>query len=696
MFHRFFIYYTLLLLCNHAFSQGLSLNWVKGFGDYGTSQGHNIVTDNKGNVYVNGFTSGTIGFDADPAEKDTALLTGNGIYLAKYTTNGEHLWSFSLGKTLSLDNQHSGICQDKEGNILITGSLMGRIDFDPSSDSLIYDFPNGMLFVAKYSSEGALVWANVTPATFTSPPNNVPFLAGSRAIDVDTEGNSVIGGFIASNSNKLVLKFGSNEETTTLTTSSGVYFYITKYNSSGELVWLKTLPNTTTSVSGNRLIDLEIDKNDNFFITGEISGKRDFDPSPDSLILEGAKSTRYIAKYDKNGAILWARLTGEDKGFSCDLAIDSIGNFYVSSEYKKTTESDSTYELVTTSTLNITKYTENGELIWTKGTTSKSNNNSIREMQIDNDGYLYITGRIDSETDFDFSASTHTQTPTNNYAVYVAKYDGDGNYIWAIAMGESKFSISLGISIDDFSNVYITGIYRDSGVDFDPSEEEQLVNGVNVNALFFAKYSPCDYTTDNAFICKGDTLMASTISIYKSGTYTISYLNSAGCDSIVTLKVITKPSPNTTLSLDENTLSVVESADSYQWIDCVTNQTIINQSGQSFSANSTGVYAVEVTLDNCTSQSGCESITIAGLHSSLLHVALELYPNPSTGKITLQTQDNTPLISANIFNMAGKLIYSTSFETNDFNLDLSELPQSVYHLQVVTEKGFIMKKIIKN
>ena len=49
-------------------------------------------------------------------------------------------------------------------------------------------------------------------------------------------------------------------------------------------------------------------------------------------------------------------------------------------------------------------------------------------------GNVYTTGWFGDTVDFDPSASTYTLTAINGKSVFISKFDGAGNFIWAKAL----------------------------------------------------------------------------------------------------------------------------------------------------------------------------------------------------------------------------------------------------------------------
>src|SRR5690606_23825072 len=122
---------------------------------------------------------------------------------------------------------------------------------------------------------------------------------------------------------------------------------------------------------------------------------------------------------------------------------------------------------VNTTTLNsaggkdifFAKYDSNSNYLWAKnvGGTSDDYGNSIALDALNN---VYITGQFSGvNADFDASANTATLSATGNNDIFFAKYDSNGNYIWANSIGGTWEDYGWSIALDVSNNVYITGMF---------------------------------------------------------------------------------------------------------------------------------------------------------------------------------------------------------------------------------------------
>ncbi|MCH8902458.1 MAG: T9SS type A sorting domain-containing protein [Bacteroidetes bacterium] len=108
-------------------------------------------------------------------------------------------------------------------------------------------------------------------------------------------------------------------------------------------------------------------------------------------------------------------------------------------------------------------------------------------IAIDDTGNVYLTGYFAGTTDFDPGAGTANLTSVGDADIFFAKYDMNGNYVWAHSIGTGWRDEGLDITVDDLGNVYITGYFRDPA-DFDPGAGISILTPVASQDIYFAKY----------------------------------------------------------------------------------------------------------------------------------------------------------------------------------------------------------------
>jgi len=93
--------------------------------------------------------------------------------------------------------------------------------------------------------------------------------------------------------------------------------------------------------------------------------------------------------------------------------------------------------------------------------------------------------------------------------------------------------------------------------------------------------------------------------IYNSNnnTATFTYESANGCDSLVTLNLTVDAEASVTT--DNNTITAINTDGTYQWINCNNGNQIEGETNQTFTPNSSGNYAVQITQNECTNTSDC-------------------------------------------------------------------------------------------
>jgi len=71
---------------------------------------------------------------------------------------------------------------------------------------------------------------------------------------------------------------------------------------------------------------------------------------------------------------------------------------------------------------------------------------------------------------------------------------------------------------------------------------------------------------------------------------------------------------------------------------------------------------------------------------------LSLYPNPSSDIITINTPSGVEITSTTLYNLLGKIVLNN---TNNNQINLSDLPTGVYILNITTDNGSISKKVVR-
>ena len=121
--------------------------WSKSAGE--TAVGNAVAVDGGGNILVTGSYDGAVDFGACPLSK----AAGSGVYVAKLDASGGCLWNKGAGD--AGNHYGHGVAVDSTGNVMVTGSFDGLLDFGGGSFvSASNDF-----FVVKLDATGGYLWS---------------------------------------------------------------------------------------------------------------------------------------------------------------------------------------------------------------------------------------------------------------------------------------------------------------------------------------------------------------------------------------------------------------------------------------------------------------------------------------------------------------------------------------------------------
>ncbi|UOQ71419.1 T9SS type A sorting domain-containing protein [Hymenobacter cellulosilyticus] len=158
-----------------------------------------------------------------------------------------------------------------------------------------------------------------------------------------------------------------------------------------------------------------------------------------------------VAKYDRQGLLLWARQAGGTSDeLGSDLAVDAAGNLYLSALFTGTTRFGTT----TASSAGgmdgvVAKYSPQGAVEWVRSG-GGSGADALGDVALDAAGNVYVLGYFSTTATF----TTATLTSTGGYDLVVASYTPQGQVRWVQQAGgpadESGIYLGLSASGDVF------------------------------------------------------------------------------------------------------------------------------------------------------------------------------------------------------------------------------------------------------
>lgn len=285
--------------------------WVAQIGNGGKPQ--KMIQLSNGNLLVSGYMLDsavvTIG--------STPINLKAGIFLAEVSSSGALVKVVSGAAPVPSNCSVVGLAQDATGNIIIGGSFDSWTDFD-FGPGFSYDTTVTAIdaFVAKYNSSYELQWQKRFGDTLTTNPKGWDRV---RSIVTDASGNIYVNGHFTWTTD---FDPDANPGVHLLTSSRNSPMpngFLMKYNSAGELQWVKQIGRMSPTVNNDTYLDHLKLFGGNLIMAGTYSNRIDINTDPvDTFVLrayDGNGSALFFAKYDTDGKF--------QEGFSIDDTVAS-------------------------------------------------------------------------------------------------------------------------------------------------------------------------------------------------------------------------------------------------------------------------------------------------------------------------------------------------------------------------------------
>ena len=132
---------------------------------------------------------------------------------------------------------------------------------------------------------------------------------------------------------------------------------------------------------------------------------------------------------------------------------------------------------------------------------------------------------------------------------------------------------------------------------------------------------------------------------------------------------------------------------SYKWF--LEGLAISDAMNQTFTPVQNGNYSVMITdINGCKGTSPVFSVTNLGINDNSINKKINIYPNPTTGMVTITNQDNLAIDKIEIVDVLGKIVSVKTENTSQ--IGISEMTNGLYFLKMYSGENVFVKKIIKN
>jgi hypothetical protein len=302
-----------------------AFQWVQTYTDHPYNDHlQDVAVDGGGDVYMT--------HSINPS----GALTNPNVFIGvtKLDPNtGATVWSDQFGNTGSNNiNTGRGIKADAAGNVFVTGTFTGVVNFNPAAgQSNTLTSPKVRCqyaqegFVLKLTTAGAFGWATEVAAL----PNGLAIDGSDNVFTTGASGNSLQAG-------------------------TGGPLNVTKLSGGGALLWSKNFANGAQNAAGAASFGVAVDGAGNVYTTGYFTGTANFNPGGTYNLTSAGDRDVFVSKLDAGGNFVWAGAMGGSGGDqAAGIAVDGAGNIYTTGLYHGTADFDpgaGVYDLTTVST----------------------------------------------------------------------------------------------------------------------------------------------------------------------------------------------------------------------------------------------------------------------------------------------------------------------------------------------------------
>jgi len=173
------------------------------------------------------------------------------------------------------------------------------------------------------------------------------------------------------------------------------------------------------------------------------------------------------------------------------LALDASGSVFLTGSFDGVVDFDpgiSVHNLTSSVGHDIyfAKYDASGNYVYAKSLSGSGFNDLSERIFLDASGNIFLCGTFDGTVDFDPGSGTQDHSSAGGFDIFLAQYDGSGNYIYAKTFGSTGIDIGWAAATDVSGNTYLTGPIEGT-VDFDVTTQLTAVNSIDI---FIAKFGP--------------------------------------------------------------------------------------------------------------------------------------------------------------------------------------------------------------
>jgi hypothetical protein len=394
-------------------------SWPRALGGPERETALGVAVDGKGGSYVIGQFQGSSTFG-------TITLAGSGltdVFVAKLDRQGQVLWARAFGGP-GADEGHA-IAADSAGNVAITGSFSGAVDFDPGAGRTELTSAGGSdAFLLRLTPDGDLAWARRLGGKLAD--------AGTR-VAVGAKGETWVAGSFQ----------GSMEG---LDSAGKTDAFLARFDEAGSLSWARRIG----GLKDDEARGVAAGRNGEVWVAGNFEETAGIGPSGGTLNLQSAgRSDVFVLRLDAAGTLAFSgRIGGPQEESLGSAAAAGAGGLALAGRFSGTVDFDPGPGSLSRAAAGpadafIARLEGTGRLAWARQFGERGSDSGAG-VAGNREGSVVATGHLGGGDDFDF----------------VIGYSPKGDPSWSLQLSASEGLEAPAVALSAGEIPYVAGSFK--------------------------------------------------------------------------------------------------------------------------------------------------------------------------------------------------------------------------------------------
>ena len=419
------------------------------------------VSSNGLDIYSTGTFRGTSEFSPGSGVNNLTSNGGYDIYIQKLDETGNLIWAKNIGGTA---NDLGKVINDYSTHIIISGTFSNTVDFDPGAGTAMRTSNGGSdVFILALDPAGDFLWVQ------TFGESDDESIGGQ---ELDSFNDIIItGSFIDS---MTVDIGGVPETMYTTSGASSDIYVLKMDLLTGNAIWIKSFGSSSIDKGSGLVVKSNDNILLTGSFRNIMDADPDTSSTSVFTLNASTFTNTFLVELDPIGAFVNAFSFYNSNVMEVyDIELDANDNIYLTGPFKNTTDFDLKSGTTNLSSSGgqdcyIVKLTPAKDLVWAKAFGGPGLEQPFG-IEVAANGDVYTAGRYSTNTDFDPGAAVNNQTAVGSgQDIFIHKLDAAGDFQLVYTFGQGGNDMARGLEIDIDGNMYVNGLFNGT-IDFDPT-----------------------------------------------------------------------------------------------------------------------------------------------------------------------------------------------------------------------------------